>query len=122
MQRLFVYGSLAPGRSHHHLLSDLPGHWQPATCTGFLLPGGFGMSRGWPAFKPDPAGTDINGYLFTSGALSPRWSLLDRFEGRAYRRVRCQVRLADGSQVSAWLYRQKKFPRALLRSVRQTRE
>ena len=33
-QRLFVYGTLAPGRANGHVLADVPGTWELATVRG----------------------------------------------------------------------------------------
>ena len=35
--RLFVYGTLAPGRSNEHILADVPGTWEPAVVQGTLI-------------------------------------------------------------------------------------
>lgn len=40
--RLFVYGTLAPGRPNEHVLANLPGEWEPATVNGRLLQAGWG--------------------------------------------------------------------------------
>ena len=34
IHRLFVYGTLAPGRPNEHVLADVPGEWEPATVMG----------------------------------------------------------------------------------------
>lgn len=34
---LFVYGSLAPGKSNAHVLAGIAGSWQPARAKGSLL-------------------------------------------------------------------------------------
>ena len=36
MERLFVYGSLAPGRPNAHVLAEVPGSWEPASVKGRL--------------------------------------------------------------------------------------
>lgn len=36
-RRLFVYGTLAPGRPNAHVLAEVPGEWEPATVQGTLL-------------------------------------------------------------------------------------
>ena len=44
--RLFVYGTLAPGRPNAHILAPLGGNWQPATVTGHLKQQGGGDAMG----------------------------------------------------------------------------
>ena len=39
--RLFVYGTLAPGRPKEHVLAEVSGTWEPATVRGKLLQGGW---------------------------------------------------------------------------------
>ena len=34
MQRLFVYGTLAPGRANAHVLTGIDGTWEEASVTG----------------------------------------------------------------------------------------
>ena len=59
--RLFVYGTLAPGRSNADVLADVPGVWEPATVTGTLLPEGWARRPVSPALsstrtaRPSPA-------------------------------------------------------------------
>ncbi len=42
MQRLFVYGTLAPGRANHKVLMNIPGSWETVTLRGTLLQDGWG--------------------------------------------------------------------------------
>ena len=37
MNRLFVYGTLAPGKPNHHVISDVAGEWENATVKGTLV-------------------------------------------------------------------------------------
>ena len=103
-ERLFVYGSLAPGRPNEHLLADVPGTWQPATATGFLRAQGWGAALGFPGIELDPHGDEVPGLVFTSEALARHWPRLDEFEGEGYERVTASVRLDDGQRVEAWVY------------------
>jgi len=45
-ERLFVYGTLAPGRPNEHILADVPGSWEPARVTGTLREEGWGAAMG----------------------------------------------------------------------------
>ena len=48
LSRLFVYGTLAPGRSNAHMLSHIAGSWQKASIRGRLVQEGWGASRASP--------------------------------------------------------------------------
>jgi gamma-glutamylcyclotransferase (GGCT)/AIG2-like uncharacterized protein YtfP len=103
--RLFVYGTLAPGRPNAHVLADVAGTWQPATTRGTLFAEGWGAAAGYPGIVPDESADEVHGFLLTSDVLLRHWDRLDAFEGDGYERVLATVRLADGSAVQAYLYR-----------------
>ncbi|HSE41878.1 MAG TPA: gamma-glutamylcyclotransferase, partial [Acidobacteriota bacterium] len=42
MKRLFVYGTLAPGRPNEHILGQIGGSFEPATVIGTLYQEGWG--------------------------------------------------------------------------------
>ena len=104
LERLFVYGSLAPGQSNAHVLADVPGRWEPATVTGTLLQEGWGAAMGYPGIVLDPRGGEVRGLVFSSDELSRHWARLDEFEGEGYVRTIASARLADGSVVDACIY------------------
>jgi gamma-glutamylcyclotransferase (GGCT)/AIG2-like uncharacterized protein YtfP len=104
IDRLFVYGSLAPGRSNAHVLADVPGHWEPASVKGTLRQQGWGAAIGYPGIVLDDAASDVRGFLFTSDLLEEHWSRLDDFEGDGYRRVLTRARRNDGTVVDAYVY------------------
>ena len=104
IQRLFVYGTLAPGRPNEHLLNEIGGSWQDATVTGTLHPEGWGATMGYPAIVLSEDGEDVDGFLFSSDKLSDHWAKLDEFEGDAYERVLAVVKLRDNSTVDAYVY------------------
>lgn len=103
-ERLFVYGTLAPGRPNAHVLAETDGVWEPATITGKLLEQGWGAALGYPVLVLDQHGDEIAGFLFTSGELPARWQELDEFEGVEYERVSAPVVTEDGTQVAAQVY------------------
>lgn len=103
-ERLFVYGTLAPGRSNHHLLADCPGSWEPARLQGHLLDEGWGAEFGYPGIVPAKDADYVDGFVFTSSALSARWAQLDAFEGAEYQRVQVLARLANEEEVRAYVY------------------
>ena len=79
--RLFVYGTLAPGRPNAHVLADVPGQWEPATVTGTLRQQGWGAEVGYPGIVLDARGGEVEGFLFSSEHLAECWARLDAFEG-----------------------------------------
>ena len=102
--RLFVYGTLAPGRSNAHVLAPIPGEWEPATVTGTLLPEGWGAAAGYPGIVLDEHGAEVAGFLFSSDALAEHWPRLDAFEGDGYERVLTTATRTDGTTVEAYVY------------------
>ena len=103
--RLFVYGTLAPGRPNEHVLADVLGVWEPATVTGTLLPEGWGAEVGYPGIILDRHGSEIEGFLFSSERLTEHWTRLDEFEGEGYEHVLTTVKLKDGTVVDAYIYK-----------------
>jgi gamma-glutamylcyclotransferase (GGCT)/AIG2-like uncharacterized protein YtfP len=104
IDRLFVYGTLAPGQPNAHVLADVQGTWEPATVTGILLAEGWGAAAGFPGLVPDAHGETVHGLIFSSTALHEHWARLDAFEGDGYARVPIVARLADGRSVDAYVY------------------
>ena len=102
--RLFVYGTLGPGRPNAHILEALGGQWLDAYVIGRLVKAGWGAKSGFPALVIDAAGDRIDGFLFTSEKLEESWPMLDAFEGEEYMRVPAQVHLPDGQLVGAQVY------------------
>ncbi len=104
VERLFVYGTLGPGRSNEHVLGVIGGSWEPASVTGMLRQEGWGAAMGFPGIDLDEQGAEVEGFLFSSENLSSHWAALDEFEGEAYERVLAKVKLKDGSTVDAFIY------------------
>jgi gamma-glutamylcyclotransferase (GGCT)/AIG2-like uncharacterized protein YtfP len=94
--RLFVYGTLAPGRPNAHVLADVPGTWEPATVRGELLPEGWGAALGYPVIILSEDGPEVAGFVFSSVELAQHWERLDAFEGEGYERVLTMAGLASG--------------------------
>jgi gamma-glutamylcyclotransferase (GGCT)/AIG2-like uncharacterized protein YtfP len=103
--RLFVYGTLAPGRPNERALADIPGEWEPASVTGRLLQEGWGAAAGYPGLVLDEEGDEVQGFLFSSKRLPEHWTRLDEFEGEGYERVLTTAKLGDGTAVDAYVYR-----------------
>lgn len=105
MQRLFVYGTLAPGRPNEHVLADVPGEWERASVTGRLIPEGWGAASGFPGIVLDEHGTEVEGFVFRAQSLAEHWARLDEFEGPGYERVVTTAKLKDGRTVEASVYK-----------------
>ena len=103
--RLFVYGTLAPGRPNEHVLAGLGGTWEPAYVTGRLWEDGWGAALGYPGIVLDDDGGDrVDGWVFTAAGLERDWARLDEFEGEGYERVLTRATLVDGGVVDAHVY------------------
>lgn len=85
IERLFVYGTLAPGRPNEHVLAKVPGTWEPASVKGILLQEGWGAAAGYPGIILEEAGEDVQGFLFSSTELSEQWGPPGRVRGRRLR-------------------------------------
>jgi gamma-glutamylcyclotransferase (GGCT)/AIG2-like uncharacterized protein YtfP len=85
--RLAVYGSLAPGKSNHHLLAKYAGTWTRGRVRGDLVNAGWGAAGGFPGLVPRDDGPWVPVQVLESTALSSVWPALDAFEGDEYRRV-----------------------------------
>ncbi len=104
IERIFVYGTLAPGRPNDHVLSAIGGSWDAASVTGSLRQEGWGAAMGYPGIDLDEHGDKVQGFLFTSEKLSDHWAMLDAFEGKSYERVLTIVKLRDNRTVHAYIY------------------
>jgi len=103
-QRLFVYGTLGPGRPNEHILGAIGGSWEDASVNGYLKPRGWGAEMGYPGIVIDDAGDEIKGHLFCSDTLDRHWDDLDAFEGEEYKRVLTKVKTKDNTAVEAYIY------------------
>jgi len=104
MQRLFIYGTLAPGRVNHKVLKDIPGSWETATLRGTLLQEGWGAAMGCPGIVPTEDGDEVEGFVFSSAHLADHWPRLDAFEGEGYERVSVTVTVNGTQEVEAYVY------------------
>ena len=73
----------------------------------------YGAGSGWTAGAPalgfpglvlDPAGSEVQGLVFSSEKLVEFWPQLDEFEGAQYVRVPVEAVLAEGGVVEAYVY------------------
>jgi gamma-glutamylcyclotransferase (GGCT)/AIG2-like uncharacterized protein YtfP len=112
-QRLFVYGSLAPGESNAHMLQGLRGTWQPAYIHAEFIESAWGDAAGFPGIHLDANAPRVGGQIFTSQDLAEHWSALDAFEGAEYRRVLTEAITDQGEQISAYVYELLPAPTSL---------
>lgn len=84
---LAVYGTLAPGRSNHHVVAPLGGEWTDGVVEGDLVPEGWGATLGFPACRPRSGGPAVPVKVLATPALEAAWPALDRFESPGYRRI-----------------------------------
>lgn len=100
VDRLAVYGTLAPGGSNHDVLADLAGTWRWGTLRGRRFDDGW---HGYPGVVLGGAGEVVVSVL-TAAGLARAWPRLDAFEGPGYTRVVTDVALDDGTVVQAHVY------------------
>lgn len=103
-ERLFVYGTLAPGRPNEHVLAEVSGSWQPASVKGSLRNEGWGASMGYPGIVLSESGETVDGFIFESQELSSYLKQLDDFEGDGYERVKTLATLENGAIVETYIY------------------
>ena len=97
IDRLAVYGTLAPGRPNAHVLADVPGRWIEGTVRGVLHESGWGAALGYPGIVLDPDGPTVAVSVLESPALRDHWRRLDAFEGPGYRRTTTTVYTSVGA-------------------------
>ena len=66
VDKLFVYGTLQPGKANHDKLAHLSGSWVTANVRGVLIEEGWGADHGCPGLIMDEDGEVVSGYLLTS--------------------------------------------------------
>lgn len=103
-ERLFVYGTLAPGEDNSHLIETANGHWESASCFGRIFTQTKGTHVGLPCFEPTVDGERVEGMLFSSFELVSYWEMLDKFEGELYERRLIPVKTGKGEDVEAYVY------------------
>jgi len=104
VNKLFVYGTLAPGKPNEHVLSGYSGTWVVGSVKGKLYEQGWGAALGFPGLVLDEAAGEVVGQVFSSDELPSLWSMLDEFEGEGYQRVLTSVELVNGDIIEAYVY------------------
>lgn len=108
--RLVVYGTLAPGRPNHHVISDIDGRWFTGWVEGDRYDHGWGACAGYPAMIWRPGAERIDVHVLESSELPIHWPRLDEFEGDGYRRVFVPVFRADASPIVGQIYEARFLP------------
>ncbi|MEQ9423393.1 MAG: gamma-glutamylcyclotransferase [Cyclobacteriaceae bacterium] len=105
MDRLFIYGTLGPGKPNENILNQIGGNWEKAYVRGKLFEEGWGAKMGSPGIRLAEDSGMVNGHLFISENLKDHWKELDEFEGEAYKRVKTKSTLeVTGNEVEAFIY------------------
>lgn len=104
VNRLFVYGTLAPGKSNAHVLADVVGTWERATVKGTVFQVVWGPASGYAGILLDDDDVEVPGLIFSSDDLPAHWERLDAFEGEGYARVPVSAKLESGSTVQSYVY------------------
>jgi gamma-glutamylcyclotransferase (GGCT)/AIG2-like uncharacterized protein YtfP len=104
VERLFVYGTLAPGEKNFHLVENINGHWESATCVGRIFTQTKGAHVGLPCFELRIDGERVDGKILSSTELIHHWGMLDKFEGELYQRRLIPVRTEQGEELEAYVY------------------
>jgi len=108
VNKLFVYGTLAPGKPNEHILAGKTGTWVQASVRGTLYQEGWGAALGYPGLILDEQAEKVTGLVFTSDELPESWAMLDEFEGDGYQRVLTSVEFTNGTKAQAYVYHIKK--------------
>ena len=104
LERLFVYGTLAPGEKNHHLLGGISGTWESGSCNGRIFTQTRGVHIGLPCFESTVDGEAFIGKIFSSTELNTRWKILDEFEGELYDRRLVSAKTEQGLDVEVYIY------------------
>lgn len=104
INRLFVYGTLAPGQPNEHIVSGLNGTWLPGSVRGDLKQIGWGANMGYPGLVLNHQGAQIHGLVLSTDKLADFWGELDAFEGEEYQRVITPVVMESGETIEAYVY------------------
>jgi gamma-glutamylcyclotransferase (GGCT)/AIG2-like uncharacterized protein YtfP len=77
--KLAAYGTLRPGESNYHIVSEINGTWVDGTVTGVLS-----MQGQYPAFTWTADGPSVAVKVLISAELPNHWQRIDAFEGSQY--------------------------------------
>lgn len=103
---LIIYGTLAPGKPNHKIITHIKGEWKSATIKGKLENEGWGAAMGFFGFKhttPEEA-TVIDCWVLISDELVANWKMLDDFEGAGYKRILTSYTLNNNETGVGYIY------------------
>lgn len=104
INKLFVYGTLGPGRPNEHVLAKFGGRWLEGHIFGRLQQQGWGAEMGYPGIVLDANADKVQGFVFVCDTLDQHLAELDEFEGEGYQRTEVQVHLDNGDTTQAYVY------------------
>lgn len=99
-----MYGTLQPGETNHWVVRPIKGEWLSGTIRGYKFEISWGPADGYPGVILDPSAPELEVTVLVADSLERHWRDIDDFEGPGYRRVSCEVTLADGEKIEAQLY------------------
>ncbi|SIO00270.1 gamma-glutamylcyclotransferase [Salinivibrio sp. ES.052] len=92
LNNLFVYGTLCPEGTNHHVLADIKGQWFTASVQAVRTDRGRGSASGYPGIELSDSPNDrVEGWLLKAADLSHDLPNIDVFEGSGYQRVIVEV-------------------------------
>jgi gamma-glutamylcyclotransferase (GGCT)/AIG2-like uncharacterized protein YtfP len=94
-RKLVAYGTLAPGKVNHVLLSDIQGTWEDCSLRGY-----FNEINELTFFNWQTSGKEIKAQLFSSDFLPNILDRIDSFEGANYRRILVPIERNQGIAVA----------------------
>ncbi|ODP99228.1 MULTISPECIES: gamma-glutamylcyclotransferase family protein [Salinivibrio] len=102
LNNLFVYGTLCPEGTNHHVLADVHGQWFPASIQAMRTDRGWGSASGCPGIElSDNPNNRVEGWLLKADDLSHFLPHIDAFEGAGYQRVIVEVEYKSKSSQHA---------------------
>ena len=104
--RLFVYGTLAPGRDAWAVLEPwVVGPARPDAAAGCLYDTGHGYPGATFGSGPEPPGGLVHGFVVTLDPdLAPAaLDVLDRYEGPEYARIEVRTQAGCTAAAYAWI-------------------
>ncbi len=108
LQRLVVYGSLAPGGPNHHHIAAISGRWRQGWVEGTLHQEGWGAAQGFPGIRLGEGRPRVCVHVLESAELSVHWCRLDMIEGKDYERIVVPVHGFSADSALGYIYALRK--------------